>query len=340
MTILLTFPGEKAPGSDLSALSGGGVQVSFVDSGVRIMAVEPVSWGAIAIYYLGKFADSFVEAAGKELGSQFGSWLAERLGFGGSSSAEDIKKILDAFVQRMSVIIKREFAEQQFREAHELLAATSRQFEEFLLVPAAVTLDSLNGLELQTNLAYEKVKNLGSSALPSLCRAGTMLITLTIRKYGMTQSADMKPIATKRIDEVLADIEKFLGDVRSIYEKRAVGPSELTLREWCEDNTPGTGLPGAGPTGNSGTGLLAVGGEFRDVPAIGVTIEGESSYFPAIADPCGKRVDTRASALASANARLGAARSVHNEELERVFLAPAAAIRDRADALKKQLSAP
>ena len=148
----------------------------------------------------------------------------------------------------------------------------------------------------------------------------------------MTQAAELKPIASKRIDEVLADIDKFLVEVQNIYASRAVGPYDLTTPYWCEDLTPGPGFPGSGP--------LALRGEFHDVPTVGVTIEGVQSYFSSISEPCGKWIDTRASALAAANALLDAARSVHTEELQRVFLAPAVAIRASAEALKKQLSAP
>lgn len=327
MQILLSFP-ERA---SLDSTTLPNVSVQLVDGGPRILVVEPASWSAIGIYFLGKLADSFVEATGKELGRAFGSWLAGRLGFGTGPTEGDIKRMLDNFVKEISAILREQFHEQQYREAHELLAGASRQLSDFLIAPSTESLDSLNALDLATGTVYEKIKNLGPTAIPSLCRAGVILITVAVRKYGITKDEGVKTIALARIAEVSEDLAQFVSKISEIYSRRTSGPYDATYTGYCIDLTPPGEVTFTTEPNRIGR-YYSV-----SVPAIGITIDGVQSRFELKSNHCNRAIDRQEIATNEANAALAAGKARIHAELQSSFLDPLTALLAKANDLRNQL---
>jgi hypothetical protein len=324
MHIQVTFPSKSKVDGLSQEQRQTLVEVQVVEDGPIVLVVDPGSWAAVAIYFFEKFASSFTEAAGKELGTAFGKWLAERLGFGSSSADEArIKAILDEFVRRVVAAIKAEFREDQFRRAHEGLAGTSRKIQGYLLAPKTETLASLNELDLAVGRVYEEVKNLGESALPSLCRAGTMLITISFRLYGKSGDAGQRKITLDRVNEVLSDIERLVSVITKRYGDRVIGPYSTEIKGYCKSiDTPNKRIP--------------IVEEVR-IPAWGVRIDGAEELFRRRSDPCGNKNDLEAGALAEAAARADAARQQLDTELQREFLAPVIALKQSAAKLAEKL---
>lgn len=341
MQLVYTLSPPQA-GGEVEVLANGlpaiDVEVQLVEGKATILVADPISWGVIAAAVFEKFAGSFADAAGKEIGSAFGKWVAERLGFGGSNNASQIKAILDAFTKKVVESIRQQFVEQQFRVAHEGLAATARQLDNFMLAPKTETLAGLTNLDLEVARVYEQLKNLGEGALPSLCRAGTMLVVIAVRLYGKTGDKGQARVALGRIEEVLADIDGRLAKITELFDARVLGPYATTSRETCVDLVPD-------PVHSEPLASLILLPRrvipiryTVDAPAYGVSVDGAPSLFLRTNDPCGKnRPNIDAEAMTAASGFADGHRVPIRAELERDFLVPAIAVRTSADKLKKKL---
>lgn len=334
MQIQLVYQPPAKPGVVTTQAGKPKVEVRMVEGGPVIFAADPVSWAVLAIAIFEKFAGSFADAAGKELGSAFGKWVAERLGFEDGPDAKQIKAILDEYTRRVIESIKQQFVEQQFRIAHERLAATSRQLEGFLLAPKTESLDGLTNLDLEVSRVYEELKNLGPGALPSLARAGVMLITTSVRIFGKTKDKGQKQIILSRISEVLKDIDGRLTIIEEIYKNRVIGPYFRKIEGACRVFDPpikGTGLE---------LEMMRVRFEPYEIDAIGVLIDGKEGLYHIYTDYCkNNKPDRHAQAQAEANAFAEGQRRIFNDELEREYQLPAAGVRTSAEKLKEKINA-
>lgn len=333
MQVLITVTPSK--GAKTASVTGKrsstDLKVELVEDNRLIFLADPVSWSVVAIAVFEKFASSFAQAAGKELGTAFGKWLAERLGFGSGSDKAQVKALLDAFAKQVIEAIRQQFVEQQFRVAHEGLAATSRQLEGFLIAPKSETLTGLTNLDLEVSRVYEQLKNLGPGALPSLCRAGVMLIVIAVRLYGKTGDKGQAKIALGRIDEVLKDVKDRIQQIEAIYKGRVFGPYETTYKAYCEVNDPDiTVVPGA---------KAPLGRWWHEVhpPAFGVTVDGSQTTFPRKSNPCNKKLDWNEKAFSEASAYARASLLPIEAEFQNDFLAPALAVEAKAAEVKAKL---